>query len=397
MRQESTRQRLPVIAFCFGHMAVDWPHGAIWILAPALAVALDLTPGELGTLFAVTAVGSTATHIPAGMITDHFGRRGMLFVATFIWVTLGYAAATLAPDFWSLTAMLALAGMGTSAWHPLATGTLTQAMPGQRARILGIHAMGGTLAEVFAPLLTGVFLTFVDWRTGLGLSVIPAAVMGCVFLTLRGRLNVEGHTGASMLDMKDLWHRWSSRTGLALVAMISIYNMAIMSVLAMATLYLVNDLGLSTTTAGFAFAAMILAGALLQPVMGHLSDRRGRRKVFAASLLSVAPLGVAMPFIANPILAVACLVAMIGAFYGVRSVVLASAVDFAGKREGTTLGLTFVIMDGIGALGALLGGLAGDFDLTWAFVLASGFAVVSATIAILSSLAFPVIRPEGQT
>jgi hypothetical protein len=88
---------------------------------------------------------------------------------------------------------------------------------------------------------------------------------------------------------------------------------------------------------------------------------------------------------------------MIGAFYGVRSVVLASAVDFAGKREGTTLGLTFVIMDGIGALGALLGGLAGDFDLTWAFVLASAFAVVSATIAILSSLAFPVIRPEGQT
>ncbi len=393
----SPPRRLPVIAFCFGHMAVDWPHGAIWILAPALAVAMNLSPGELGTLFAVTAVGSTVTHIPAGMITDHFGRRGLLFVTTFIWVVLGYGAATLAPDFWSLTFMLALAGMGTSAWHPLATGTLTQAMPGQRARILGIHAMGGTLAEVFAPLLTGVLLTFVDWRTGLGLSIVPAVIMGAVFFVMRDRMNVPGPTGASMLDMKDLWQRWSSRTGLALVAMISIYNMAIMAVLAMATLYLVNDLGLTTTVAGFAFAAMILAGALLQPLMGHLSDRRGRRKVFAASLLAVAPLGIAMPFIANPVIAVAFLVAMIGAFYGVRSVVLASAVDFAGKREGTTLGLTFVMMDGIGALGALLGGFAGDFDLTWAFVLASGFAIVSATIAILSSLAFPVIAPERRT
>jgi len=289
--QESGRQRLPVVAFCFGHMAVDWPHGAIWILAPALAIAMDLTPGQLGTLFAVTSLGSTVTHIPAGMITDHFGKRGLLFVVTFVWVALGYAAATMAPDFWSLTLMLAFAGMGTAAWHPLATGTLTQAMPGKRARILGIHAMGGTMAEVFAPLLTGVFLTFVDWRTGLGLAVIPAVIMGCVFFALRGRMQVPDHVGASMLDMKDLWKRWSSRTGLALVAMISIYNMAIMAVLAMATLYLVNDLGLSTTLAGFAFAAMILAGALLQPLMGHLSDRRGRRKVFAGSLLAAAPLG----------------------------------------------------------------------------------------------------------
>ena len=55
----STPRRLPVVAFCLGHMAVDWPHGAIWILAPALAIGMDLSPGELGTLFAVTAVGST--------------------------------------------------------------------------------------------------------------------------------------------------------------------------------------------------------------------------------------------------------------------------------------------------------------------------------------------------
>ena len=75
----SAPRRLPVVAFCLGHMAVDWPHGPIWILAPALAIAMDLSPGELGTLFALTAVGSTATHIPAGMFTDHFARRGLLF------------------------------------------------------------------------------------------------------------------------------------------------------------------------------------------------------------------------------------------------------------------------------------------------------------------------------
>ena len=109
--------------------------------------------------------------------------------------------------------------------------------------------------------------------------------------------------------------------------MIGIYNMAVMAVLAMATLYIVNDLGFSEFEAGVAFAAMILAGALLQPVMGHLSDTMGRRKVFAVSLLAAAPLGFAMPFIGVAWLAVVFLIVMIGAFYGVRSVVLASAVD----------------------------------------------------------------------
>ena len=388
------KPRLPILAYCFGHMAVDWPHGAIWILAPTIAIAMDLSPGDLGLLFAITAIGSTAVHIPAGLLTDHSQRRGRLFVMTFVWVVFGYVAASYAPDFWTLTLMLAFAGMGTSAWHPLATGTLTQALPRQRARILGLHAMGGTMAEVFAPILTGVLLTVVDWRMGLMLAVIPAVIMGCVFFAIRRTVPPAVQGSASMMDLREMWQSWSSRTGLALVGMISIYNMAVMAVLAMATLYLVQDLDLSTTWAGLVFAAMILAGALLQPLMGHLSDVRGRRRVFAWSLLAAAPLGLAMPFVTSPLLAMLFMIAMVGSFYGVRSVVLASAVDFAGKREGTTLGITFVIMDGVGALGALLGGLAGDIDLAYAFVLASVFAIISAVIALMSTLAFPSLKVE---
>ena len=111
--------------------------------------------------------------------------------------------------------MLAIAGMGTSAWHPLATGTLTQTMPGQRARVLGIHAMGGTLAEVFAPILTGVLLVFVGWRVGLALAIIPAMAVGVYFFIVRERLTVTVSEKASMGDFKDMWRDWTSRSGLS--------------------------------------------------------------------------------------------------------------------------------------------------------------------------------------
>ena len=385
----TTARRLPIVAFCAGHMAVDWPHGAMWILIPAIGVAMDLSPSDLGLMVSLVAIGGALSLIPAGIVSDHTRRRGKLFVATFVWVVVGYGLASVAPDFWSLTLLLAVAGMGTSAWHPLATGTLTQLLPGQRARVLGLHAMGGTLAEVFAPVLTGALLVHVDWRDGLLLAAVPAAALGLVFLALRERMVVPVESGARMMDLKDLARLWLSRAGLLLVTMISVYNMAIMAVLAMATLYIVNDLGLSEFHAGIAFAAMILAGAVLQPVMGHVSDTIGRRRVFAVSLLVAAPLGFLMPFIETPWLALAFLIAMIGAFYGVRSVVLASALDFAGKREGTTLALAFVLMDGVGALGALLGGVVGDIDLAFAFALASVFAVLAAILAGLSTLASP--------
>ena len=40
--------------------------------------------------------------------------------------------------------------MGDAAWHPIATGILVRQMPKQRGQALGVHAAGGTLAEVLS-------------------------------------------------------------------------------------------------------------------------------------------------------------------------------------------------------------------------------------------------------
>jgi len=44
-------------AFAIGHLANDWPPSAIWILAPAIALALNLSPSELGLLITVHSHG----------------------------------------------------------------------------------------------------------------------------------------------------------------------------------------------------------------------------------------------------------------------------------------------------------------------------------------------------
>jgi len=46
------------------------------------------------------------------------------------------------------------------------------------------------------------------------------------------------------------------------------------------------------------------------------------------------------------------------------------------------LGLTFMLLDGVGALGAGLAGAAGNFDMHYAFVLAACMAGIAAVAAV---------------
>ena len=91
-------KRLPILAFCAGHMAVDWPHGAFWILAPAIAISFEMSPSDLGLMISLTAIGATFSLVPAGILSDHTSRRGPIFATTFLWVVIGYGLASLAPN-----------------------------------------------------------------------------------------------------------------------------------------------------------------------------------------------------------------------------------------------------------------------------------------------------------
>ena len=91
----------------------------------------------------------------------------------------------------------------------------------------------------------------------------------------------------------------------------------------------------------------------------------------------------------------AALIACTALLVGVRAAVLAGMVEVAGRSESTTLGLTFAIMDGVGALGALLGGIAGSYDLRLAFVFAALAAMTSVLLSLRGLQVVPAERPAS--
>jgi hypothetical protein len=61
---------------------------------------------------------------------------------------------------------------------------------------------------------------------------------------------------------------------------------------------------------------------------------------------------------------------------------LAAAVEHAGSREGTTLGIAFALMDGVGAMGAVLAGVVGTIDLAYAYLLAAGLLITAVVFGL---------------
>jgi len=362
-----------------GHLSNDWASAAIWLLAPAIGLALELKPSEIGLLLTIHSIGASLAYFPAGILADRVRSQGVLLLGTFWWVTLGYLLASEAPGFWSLAVLLAIGGMGDAAWHPIATGMLVRQMPKQRGQALGVHAIGGTLAEVFSPLMVGFLLAILDWQQVLQLSVLPAALMGTVFFFLVRRIpSRHVSTALSRNDLVAFIRQWRSRKGLLLVGGIATYNMALIALMTMMPFYSQRAFGFSPAETGVAFALAMLAGSIGQPLVGRLSDRRGRFGIFASCSVVAAILSGSVLFLDTPLGIVGTLACAMAVLVAIRSSVLAMAVDYSSKHEATSMGFVFVVLDGVGALGAVFAGLIGDFSLVASF----GFAGVLSVSAV---------------
>jgi FSR family fosmidomycin resistance protein-like MFS transporter len=370
--------------FTLGHFANDWPIASLWLIVPTAGIAMELSPAEVGLLFTIFNVGGALAYLPAGILADHVSNRGRLLVATFWWVSVGYLLAALAPGFWSLALLLAVAGMGDAAWHPIATGVLTRESKERRAHVLGIHAIGGSLAEVMSPLAVGFLLAYVDWREALAISALPAAFMGiCFFWVARAVPRVE-KKAVSKQDMLGLLNMWRQGNGLRMVVMICLYNMALIALLSMIPFYLADRHGFGPEAAGITFSTMLIVGALAQPWVGKISDIAGRRPVVVFGNLAAALACALLIFQPSLWVMIAAMMVAVAAMDAIRAAILAGAVDHIGHSEGTTLGLAFVLMDGIGALGAVLAGIAAGFSWPHMFGLAAAFSLGAAALGFVT-------------
>ena len=371
-----------LVAFSFGHCANDLAPIGMYILIPAFGTAMGLSPAEIGLLFMLHSLGASLAYFPAGLLADHVANRGVLLAGTFFWVGFGYLTASFVDGFWTFAIVISIAGMGDAAWHPIATGVLTQMHKARRAYALGVHAIGGYFSQTIALPAAGLLLAMWDWHVAIRVLAVPTLLMGCAFIFISRHVPRHVNSRPTRADFTAIWRVWTTRAGLRVIALFIAYNMGLFAIIAMTPLYLNANHGLGWLETALVMAAMMLVGALAQPWTGKISDNVGRRPliIFANAIAAVASLFAWLT--TDFVLTVIALGVALTFLVAIRAVLLATALDHAGGREGTSLGLAFAAMEGFAASAAVLAGLAGESDLANAFLLASVFSLVAVVLAV---------------
>ncbi|PZC46593.1 MAG: putative arabinose efflux permease, MFS family [Chloroflexi bacterium] len=365
----------------------------MWLLAPAIALALDLSPTQVGLLFTMKMLGAGLAYVPAGIIGDSTKRRGIFLLSTFWWVAVAYLISSLMNSFWALVLFMAIASAGAASWHPVAMGTMVQKMPRRRAFVIAVHGLGGTVSEVLAPLSVGFMLVHLDWRETLQLTVLPAVVMGLIFVRLASRVAPPERKRPSRSEFVEMLRIWSRRDGLSVLILFALYNMAVMALYSMIGLYLEEARGLSSIFTAVTFSVMIVASTIAALWFGRISDAVGRRPVILAGLV-LGSASLLILSLATGTVALFVATTAAGVFLlGTRAAITATALEIVGRWETTVLGIALAVGEGVGGLGAVFAGLAGEINLSYALVFGAGMALLAGVVVLLQPSRNVASRP----
>jgi MFS family permease len=305
-----------------GHMVSHFLQLTIPPLFPLLRSELDVSWVALGLISSVFYGASGLFQTVAGFFVDRFGARRVLLAGMTLFAS-AIAAAALAPTYWLLLPIAALAGAGNSVFHPADYSILNATVtPRRMARAYSVHGLSGNLGWVLAPALVVPVTHLAGWRVALltaaGAAFVVIAIVAAKTRGLGGAMPRLEHKGSRTLAT-DL------RVLLAAPILMAFGYFALLTgsttgiqTFAVPALGMIYDAPLALATGAltvylFANAAGILTG-------GFLADRVSRHDLVAGTgVLTAALLMVVLAFGAVPLSAIALVMGATGFAMGVTS------------------------------------------------------------------------------
>jgi YNFM family putative membrane transporter len=359
-------------------------------LLPLLARRLHVGPGASTLTLALATAALAASLLPAGWLSDRWGRVRTMTVALGLSAVLGVLAA-LAPSFAVLLIVRALQGAALAGVPAVGMTYLSEEIdPGSLGASIGLYIGGNALGGMAGRLIAGVLADLAGWRV----AIAGVGALSLLCALLFWRIVPPSRRQAA-----------SETTPRAALAAISVHlrdpgqrRLDMMAALLMGTFVAVyNALGFRLHAAPYrlseaAIAAVFLVyplGSASSAFAGRIADRIGRRRVLPAGVL-VALAGVAVTALHPLALVITGVALLTVGFFAAHSV----AAGWVGRRADSAraqASALYLLAYYVGSsIGGPLGGVGWTVDgWTGVTVLAAGLL----GCALLVSLALRATPP----
>jgi MFS family permease len=167
-------------------------------LFPLLRDAYGVGYTALGLSLAVLNGVTGLTQAPVGFLVDRFGARAPL-IAGLALFSLAIGLIGLFPSYPMLLALMAVAGLGNSVFHPADYAILSSAVDQRRmGRAFSIHTFGGYAGFALAPPVIVFLAGMFDWRIALTLAGAAGLVVSFLLVINSDVLHSDAHLGRRM-------------------------------------------------------------------------------------------------------------------------------------------------------------------------------------------------------
>ena len=259
----------------------------VWVLlgplAPFLRDEFALTSTELGFVVAVPLLGGSCFRPLLGLCGDRMGgrRAGLIgLTLTLVPLLIGWKGVDAVSDLYVIGLLLGVAGASFAVALPLASRWYPPGHQGLAMGIAGAGNSGSLLATLLAPRLAQRF----GWEATFGVMIVPILVVFVAFAILAK--DSPGHRttqrwadyAAVLKEPDTLW--FSLLYGLTFGGFVGFTSFL--------TSFFTEQYHVSKVSAGDFTTVVVVAGSLLRPLGGWLSDRIGGYRLLLLLLLAVA-------------------------------------------------------------------------------------------------------------
>ena len=344
-----------ILFLSFGHLASDFYPGILPAFLPLINERFGWSTTRLGLLITVMMFFGNASQPIIGILNDRYPLRAFLWIGPLL-SAVPFAFLLKMSNYNVMILLLAVAGLGVAMYHPVAAVAAgLNADKNRRGVSMALFSSGGSIGVTLAPL----FMILVASSGGeryTPLIILPAVVMGGYFFRDRS-IVVSEHHNVNIRDM--VTSSTVNRLELTLLWIVSAFRAIVLTLVQSFLPMLAIERGASYATSNLFLSGTLLAGMFGMFIGGHLSDKHGRRRIMALTMLLATPLlyGFLHTSGVLSIMMLVCGMAAMASTIPVNIILAQSAAPrFAGMASSLVMGLSFLL----GALAATPFGALAD-------------------------------------
>jgi MFS transporter, DHA1 family, multidrug resistance protein len=264
-------------------------------VVPLFARSLGASPELVGWIVAASTITGIVVKLPAGTLSDYFGRRTLLLVGAyfFAFTPFFYAGVT---SIGLLFLLRIIHGNATAILGPAASAAISDITePSHRGIRLGMYSSMQGVGQALGPFLGGVLISSVGFQAPFFLSgIVGCAGLACVMLSVRGR-SPHAIQHSRVKIFQGLQEVIGNRAILATSFTVAGLMVVVGSYNGFFPLYAMEVLGIDAWHIGAVFAVQTTTTLLARPLMGRFSDQVGRKPLIVAALIWSAALVALLP------------------------------------------------------------------------------------------------------